>query len=354
MERHLNTFSDLAVQRKLDRVRKSNPLVRINELVDWKPIETILSSVDRRKISYYGRDCYSPFAVFKALFLASIYNFSDRELEDHLNFNNLFMWFCGFSIESDIPDHSTLARWRERFENADIYEKCFIEVNNQLMNKGLEIKNAVIVDASLIDAKSRPRRKVIITVDPTGDDVLVEEEVDISEIKHINSTEVYIEESKDPDARWLKKGKKSYYGYKKHLSTNKEGFINGLITTPANVSDMSVFPDLIEIVKPNKKTRVYADKGYAYKKNREFLEKNQLKDGIMHKKPPKKELDNKLRQFNKLISKARFVVERTFGSIKQNLGGNRSKYIGLRKTHNFIMIRALAYNLIRATNYVFE
>jgi IS5 family transposase len=226
-------------------------------------------------------------------------------------------------------------------------------LNTQLMNKGLEIKNATIVDASLIEAKSRPRRKVVITTEPTGDDVFVDEAVDTSEIEYANSIEVHVVESKDPDARWLKKGKKSYYGYKKHFTTNKEGFITGVITTPANVSDMSVFPDLIDKVNPCKNTRVYADKGYAYQKNRDYIKAKQLKDGIMHKKPPKKELDDKLKRVNKLISKVRYVVERTFGSVKQNLGGSRSKYIGLRKTHNFVMIRAIAYNLIRVTNYVF-
>ena len=99
--------------------------------------------------------------------------------------------------------------------------------------------------------------------------------------------------------------------------------------------------------------RIYGDKGYASQKNRDLLKQKQLKDGIMHKKQPKKELDEKLKKINKLISKVRYVVKRTFGSIKQNLGGSRSKYIGLKKTHNFVMIRAIAYNLIRVTNYVF-
>ena len=353
MDRHLNTFSDIAVQKKLNKIRNSNPLVRINALVDWKAIQSILSIVDFRNTSHYGRDCYSPLSIFKMLFLAAIYNFSDRELEEHLNFNTLFMWFCDFSIESDIPDHSTIARWRERFEKSDIFEKLFSEVNNQLLNKGLEIKNAMIVDASLVEAKSRPKRKVIITVEPTGDDVLVEDELKTNETQLSPLVEVHHEESKDPDARWLKKGKKSYYGYKEHFSTNKAGFINGVITTPANVSDMSVLANLIDKINPKKQTRIYADKGYSYQSNRDLIKQKQLKDGIMHKKQPKKELDDKLKRKNKLISKVRYVVERTFGGIKQNLGGNRTKYIGLIKTHNFVMIRAIAYNLIRATNYVF-
>jgi len=89
-----------------------------------------------------------------------------------------------------------------------------------------------------------------------------------------------------------------------------------------------------------------------FKKNRNILKQKQLKDGIMQKKQPPKEFDDKLKKINKLISKVRYVVERILGSIKQNLGGNQSKYIGLRKTHSFVMIRAIVFSFIRVINYV--
>jgi len=68
-----------------------------------------------------------------------------------LNYNALFLWFYNFRIGSDTPDHSTIAHCGERFEEADIYENSFTEVNSQLMNKGLDIIKAMIVDTSLVD-----------------------------------------------------------------------------------------------------------------------------------------------------------------------------------------------------------
>ena len=185
------------------------------------------------------------------------------------------MMFCGFSIDSEIPDHSTIARWRDRFIEKDIYEKALIEFNNQLELKGLEIKDGSIVDAAIVLSKSRPRKKVIIVVEPTGDEVLEEPITPETTDTSTNPT-VLIEESKDRDARWLKKGKKSFYGYKEHVSTNKKGYINGLITTPANVSDTKVFPELLEKVNPKEKTGVYCDKAYDSKKNREFIKSKKL------------------------------------------------------------------------------
>jgi IS5 family transposase len=260
--------------------------------------------------------------------------------------------FCDFSIDSDIPDHSTIARWRDRFIEKNIYETSFIEINKQLEEKGLEIVNASIIDASLILSKSRPRKKVIIEIEPTGDEVL-EEPVTVEAVNHDTKATIHEEESKDPEARWLKKGKKSYYGYKKHVSVNKKGFINALITTPANVSDTKVFPEILEKLALKEKTEVYGDKGYCSKKNRDLIESKKLKDHIMIKHKSKKQKDESITAINKTISKVRYVVEQTFGCIKQNLGGSRSRYNGLIKTHNFNLIRAIAHNLIKATNHVY-
>jgi len=264
------------------------------------------------------------------------------------------MQFCGFSIDSDLPDHSTIARWRDRFIENDIFEKAFNEVNYQLEKKGLELKNASIVDASLVISKSRPRKKVIVEVEATGDDA-IEDSSDSEPIQKTDSTKmiIYEEESFDPEARWLKKGKKSYYGYKEHVSVNKEGFINGLITTPANVSDTTMLPKIIEKVNPNEGTKVYGDKAYPSKKNNALLESKKLQNFLMVKHKSKQNKDESISKSNKAISKVRYVVERTFGCIKQNLRGGRSWYIGLEKTHNFNLIRAIIHNLIRATNYVF-
>ena len=53
-------------------------------------------------------------------------------------------------------------------------------------------------------------------------------------------------------------------------------------------------------------------------------------------------------RFNKLISKTRWVVERTFGSIKKWFGGGIARYMGLKKTHTQHVLQAIAYSLKRA------
>jgi len=50
---------------------------------------------------------------------------------------------------------------------------------------------------------------------------------------------------------------------------------------------------------------------------------------------------------NKEISKYRFVVERTFGSVKHWFGGGYARYRGLAKMHTQNIMEAIAYNLYR-------
>ncbi len=57
---------------------------------------------------------------------------------------------------------------------------------------------------------------------------------------------------------------------------------------------------------------------------------------------------NKLR--NKAISKRRFVVERTFGTLKRTYGLSRSRYRSLEKVASEVNLKAIAYNLTRAVN----
>ncbi|RME14973.1 MAG: hypothetical protein D6799_06570, partial [Bacteroidetes bacterium] len=50
---------------------------------------------------------------------------------------------------------------------------------------------------------------------------------------------------------------------------------------------------------------------------------------------------------NKVISKVRYVVERTFGSIKLWFGGMKTRYKGLSKVHFQHLMEAIGYNLYR-------
>ena len=337
MNRNILTFADEQVN---DRIKSIKHILKdIKTMIDWHRISKILSKTDYRNINYYGRDCYSPLVMFNILLIQRMYGYSDREMENQMLFNNLYMWFCGLSFDSPTPDHVTIHRWRERFIEFGIFQEVFDDFHSQLLAKGYILKDATIVDASLIRSAARPRNKTIIEVETITEDGVEKQKVAIES-----------ETSVDPDAKWTFKNKEWEYGYKDHQAVNSDGIILGVFTTPANVHDGTMLPDIIETIKPPKKSKVYADKAYDSTKNRNILHKNKLKDGLMRKKIKNQPLDKKHIKFNKSISKIRFVVERTYGTLKRMYNLGRSKYIGLNKTHNWCLFGAFVFNLVRARN----
>lgn len=79
--------------------------------------------------------------------------------------------------------------------------------------------------------------------------------------------------SKDPDATWLKKGNKNYFGYKGFVTTDVEdGYIETVHVTPAHVSEMTEFKNNIPKIHLGE-SRLFADKGSGSKDYRDLLKK---------------------------------------------------------------------------------
>ncbi|GEM_PF-1337096 len=189
------------------------------------------------------------------------------------------------------------------------------EINLQIQRHGIKINDGVIVDATLVESNARPRKKVIVETEPVGDD-------EIPGIPTYQASELIIEESKGPNGRWVKKGLKSTHGYKSHVMVDKDhGLIQALEVTPANVHDDHMLMPLIESVDLTKETDVLADKGYCSQKN-----------------------ENSLAKHNREVSKERYRIERSFGSLKKYFGWDRSIYMGLKKTKDYLCMGAIAFN----------
>ena len=77
-----------------------------------------------------------------------------------------------------------------------------------------------------------------------------------------------------------------------------------------------------------------------------------MKKGLMHKAYRNRPLTHWQQVFDKLIYKTRWVVERTFGSIKEWFGGDKARYMGLDKTHKQHSLQATSYNLKRAPEII--
>lgn len=156
----------------------------------------------------------------------------------------------------------------------------------------------------------------------------------------------------DAEARWIKKAGKTRYGYKKHYLTDTEGLVIGVVTTPANVNEITNLEEVIASADLPENIPVYGDKGYRSAKNEQMLKRNKLKSRILHKAKKGVSLCPIEILRNKLIGKTRFKVERTFGSIKRWFHSSCASYKGIAKMHTQNLMEAIAYNLYRSPGII--
>jgi transposase, IS5 family len=83
--------------------------------------------------------------------------------------------------------------------------------------------------------------------------------------------------STDTDATWLKKGKKSHYGYRRYVTFDEENYVRGIHSAPANESEVGHL-ETADI----EAARILADNGYGSAANRNHLKQRQKKSGIKH------------------------------------------------------------------------
>lgn len=156
----------------------------------------------------------------------------------------------------------------------------------------------------------------------------------------------------DTDAKWIKKGGKLRYGYKKHVVTDMEGLILGVHTTPANVNEITNLAQVLDCADLPEKSVLYGDKGYQSEKNTALLIERKIKNRILKKAKKNKALIALELKFNKLVGKTRFKVERCIGSIKRWFNGAIARYRGIQKMHTQNLMEALAYNLYRSPGII--
>lgn len=321
---------------------------QINTLIDWTSIERVIARHDTRGLAIAGNLAYPGLVLFKMSLLGIWYNLSDRALEERVNDSISFSRFCGLTLEDTVPDHSIVSRFRTMLTNQGAWDSLLIEINRQLSQKGILVKSGALVDASITETPRKPKGKATFEVEEADPEASESGEAEQSEKEsEVKFTRVY-KAGVDQEAGWTIKAGKTYFGYKKHHITDLNGIILSLETTPANQHDLSAFSTLIEDAGLAKQKRVYADKGYFGKKQNELLQEKQLRNGIMDRAVRGKKLSARQKKRNKLISKLRYAVERTFGGQKRWFGAGTARYIGLARTHAQHIIEAICYNLKRA------
>jgi len=215
-----------------ERVPADHPLRAIRRMTD--AIFERLSPHFDQLYSRIGRPSIPPEKLLRALLLQGLYTIrSERLLIEQLQYNLLFRWFVGLSMDDPVWDATTFTKNRDRLLEGAIAAAFFREVLAEAEAAGLVSDDHFTVDGTLLEAwasqKSFRRRDTPRnTPDDPGNPT-----INFRGEARTNDTH---ESTTDPDARLYKKstGAEAKLAYLGHLlMENRHGLIVDAVVTAA-------------------------------------------------------------------------------------------------------------------------
>lgn len=315
-QRIQRTFMDATVYDRL--IPNDHLLVKLNQKMDWSFIEEACRPFYQER----GRMGENPVVLFKMLFLAYLYDISERRIEEDCTFNVLFKYFLGLEVDEKAPDHSTLTRFRDRLgkEGFDaIFDRVMVLARSQgIVSDRLRIVDSThqIANVDVLRANLKQPRN------PDDDDQTI------------------LPGSPDPDARFgHKTEKKTFYGYKHHIGVDADsGLIVAQATSGGNIADDDYLMPLASGPPPEALT---ADKLYDKPHHHQRLTARGIKSHIIRKETSPEPEDPQYQKHGR----QRKQIERVFAVLKKYHRGGRARYWGRSRVSVQNLLCDLVYNL---------
>ena len=134
-----------------DLTRNGDPLVRLNECVDFEVFRLELETIrEKERKSLAGRKPFDVVLMFKVMVLQSLYNLSDDAVEYQVRDRLSFMRFLGLTIGDRVPDAKTIWLFREELGRAGLVKRLFKRFDRYLREHGFTARKGQIVDASIV------------------------------------------------------------------------------------------------------------------------------------------------------------------------------------------------------------
>jgi transposase len=334
-----------------DRIPSNHPLRLIQRIAN-----TALSALSGQFDAVYapeGRPSIPPERLLRALLIQAFYSVrSERQLMEQLNYNLLFRWFVGLSVDDPVWDPSTFSKNRDRVLNEDFAASFLDAVLNADEVKGLLSSEHFSVDGTLIQAWASMksfRRKDGHDQPPSGGR---NGERDFHNQKPANQTHA---STTDADARLYRKGrgKEAKLCYIGHLlMENRSGLIvDARLTKATGTAEPEAALAMLGDLPGGQRATVGADKAYDtaafVAAAREMNVTPHVTQNISGHRGSN--IDARTtRHPGYLISLTiRKRIEEANGWIKGVAGMDRAPFRGLPRMGWAFNFRTTAYNLIR-------
>ena len=299
--------------------------------------------------------------MVRIVILGQMEDLTDRVLERHLKTNIEYKFFCDLTFYGRVPDHSTICRFRNELGRRNLLDPLLKEVNRQLVEAGFKsgwTENSV-VDASNMEGPITPPRSSSEEGSEDASPKTRKADSPPERAKGKAGTGSKASVAKAPkskesasrtpvtDAAWGRKGNKLCYGFNTYQRVDEVGFVEKVSTLPANESEC---PHLETMVEGCTSNRVLTDKGYSSAANRKMLAEKGIEDGIMHRAARNRPLTEEQKEFNRIVSKRRWVVEQAFGTLKRRFKSRRARYRTSARVEGEMTLKAIGMNMLKAIN----
>jgi transposase len=334
------------------RIPQNHPLRKLRAVVD-----ILLATLDDEFDELYartGRGSIPPERLLRASLLQVLYTLrSERQLVEHIDYNLLYRWFVGLTLDDEVWDHSTFSVNRDRLLNERIFGLFFQRVLLLAEWKKLTSDEHFSVDGTLI--KAWASQKSFVRKDggsPPPEDNTRNPTVNFKGEKRSNDTHA---STTDPDARQYKKsdGDKAELCYLGHaLMENRSGLVVDCeVTHATGTAERDAAQVMAERTIDKPGATLGADKGYD---TADFVAEVRKLKVTPHvaQKDKGSAIDRRTTRHTgyRTSLKNRKRIEEVFGWGKTIGGLRQTKFRGMKKVKAQLVLTCTAYNLTRMSS----
>ena len=338
------------------RVPAGHPLRAIRAIVD-EALE-VLSPAFEGLYAKVGRPSIAPEKLLRALLLQAFYSVrSERQLVEQLDYNLLFRWFVGLSMDAPVWDVTVFTKNRERLLAGDVAAKFMAAVLSQARVKTLLSDEHFSVDGTLIDAWAS--MKSFRPKDGSGEPPGPGRNGERSFHGEKRSNETHASTT-DPDARLFRKGdgQSSRLAYMGHvLMENRSGLVvDAVLTRASGTAEREAALAMLDARPRARRRTIGADKAFdvaafvAALRTRRGTPHIAI-DGHVRKNgtPRSTAIDARTTRHAGygVSQRVRKRIEETFGWIKTTAGLRKTRHRGTARVGWMFTLAVSAYNLIR-------
>jgi transposase len=231
------------------RVREDNPLRAIAEKIDF----TFVRAEVQRFYGKKGHVSVDPVIILKMMFLLFFDDVaSERELMGIIKERLDYLWFLGYGLNDQIPNHSVLSKARRRW-GKDVFESFFVRTIMQCVQAGLVDGTKIHVDSSLVDANASKDSVIkscpeLIAALKTAYGAQESKLEDTSTPEGYEAVNDRMLSTTDPDAPVVRKsGDSARPRYHHHrVVDDAYAVITAVETTPGTIAENKKLMDLVE------------------------------------------------------------------------------------------------------------